>query len=128
MKNTSILLASFLIVFPLVFGAVRFSSAASVTGSVSGIVFVDAKCDGLDLSDKPLARAKAELSSKLLKKPITLLSDTTGNFLFSPLKLGLYTLRVEAGKGYIPASDIRLLTVSEVSGPVAETFVFCPKK
>ena len=119
-----------LVLSAVLLGSISYAYAYSPigSGSVSGTVFLDSKCNGLDLSDKPLKGAKAELSSKLLKGKLSMKSDAQGNFRFIGLRYGLYSLNVDPSGSYKPKSDSRLVTISEVSGTVSETFVFCPKK
>ncbi len=97
------------------------------TGSISGTTFLDATCNGYDLSDRPLAGVSAQLKSKIIPQPPKAKSDANGNFIFDSLPFGAYTLVVSAGKMYRPESITTSYEIGEANGAVSGTFVFCRK-
>lgn len=97
------------------------------TAGISGSIYHDTTCNGLDLSDKPLANVSATLISNILIYPLKTKSDTQGNFHFSNLAYGLYVLSVNADKTYQPLDYFPIYRLSEINGSYSEIFVFCKK-
>lgn len=95
------------------------------SGSISGTVYLDAKCNGLDLSDKPLAGVSATLTSKILKKSLVTKSDGHGNIRFNYLAYGFYSLKIVPGQNYRPQNKVIYYQLGEVNGTVSDNYVFC---
>ena len=126
MKNISkVLVIGLIAVFMSV--STTLVNASTGTASISGTVYFDTTCNGLDLSDKPLANVTATLSSNVLGLPLKTKSDVQGNFHFSNLAYGFYALTIKADNTYQPLDYFLVYQLGEVNGAVSDISVFCKK-